>query len=105
MQAIRSQHNLNKIMEKEIITKLLSLLTDEQKEQDLIEIKDEDLDEGLRSFFLQYPILNFNYQVRESGKFELWKEKGGSIHLWEKHMGNDEWVIKNYQIKRVIGEL
>ncbi|WP_405350453.1 hypothetical protein [Nonlabens sp. Asnod3-H03] len=92
-------------MEKEIIKKLLSLLTDEQKEQDIIEIKDEDLDEGLRSFFSEFPILNVKYQVKESGKFELLKEKNGSIHLWEKHVGNDEWVVKNYQIKRLFGEL
>ena len=90
-------------MEKQIenrILKLLSLLTEEQKAKDIIEI-DERSNENLVSFLKNDGFLVFDYEIEYENLKPYISEKSGTINLWHKNF-NGTWTINLYYINRTI---
>ena len=79
---------------------LLSLLTDEQKASDLIQI-DESNDENLVAFLKNDGLLVFDYEIEYKNLKPYISEKFGNINLWHKNF-NGTWTINLYYINRII---
>jgi hypothetical protein len=82
------------------ILKLLSLLTEEQKTKDIIEI-DETNNENLVSFLKNDGLLAFDYEIEYENLKPFISEKSGTINLWHKNF-NGTWTINLYYINRII---
>lgn len=82
------------------ILKLLSLLSEEQKDKDIIEINESD-DENLVSFLKNDGLLVFDYEIDYENFKPYISEKSGTINLWHKNF-NGTWAINLYYIKRIL---
>ncbi len=82
------------------ILKLLSLLTEEQKTKDIIEI-DETNNENLVSFLKNDGLLAFDYEIEYENLKPYISEKSGTINLWHKNF-NGTWTINLYYINRIL---
>ena len=82
------------------ITSLLSLLSAEQKEKEIIEI-DETNDEKLVAFLKNDGLLTFDYEIEYENFKPSISEKSGTINLWYKDI-NGTWTINLYYINRII---
>ena len=82
------------------ILKLLSLLTEEQKAKDIIEI-DEGNNENLVAFLKNDGLLVFDYEIEYENLKPYISEKSGTINLWHKNF-NGTWTINLYYINRTI---
>jgi hypothetical protein len=87
--------NLEEINEK--IRIIRSFLNEKEINQDIVEVDNVDLIdylENIGSFSVQYETGN----IPQFGKFT---ELGGTTDLWYKDI-NDIWIIKNWEINRLI---
>lgn len=90
-------------MEQQIKNRILSLLTllsAEQKEKEIIEI-DETSDEKLVAFLKKDGILNVEYEIEYENFKPSISEKSGTVNLWYKNI-NGNWTINLYYINRII---
>ena len=82
------------------ILKLLSLLSEEQKDKDIIEINESD-NENLVSFLKNDGLLVFDYEIEYENFKPYISEKSGTINLWHKNF-NETWTINLYYINRIL---
>ena len=82
------------------ILKLLSLLSEEQKDKDIIEINESD-NENLVSFLKNDGLLVFDYKIEYENFKPYISEKAGTINLWHKNF-NGTWTINLYYINRIL---
>jgi len=85
---------------KKRILKLLSLLSEEQKDKDIIEINESD-NENLVSFLKNDGLLVFDYEIEYENFKPYISEKAGTINLWHKNF-NGTWTINLYYINRIL---
>lgn len=82
------------------IISLLSLLSAEQKEEEILEV-DETNDEKLIAFLKNDGILTFDYEIEYENFKPSISEKSGTINLWYKNI-NGNWTINLYYINRIM---
>ena len=87
--------NIDEIKEK--VTIIRSFLDEEQINQDIVEVDNEDLINYLEKIGSQ----TIQYETGIVHQLGSFTELGGTIDLWNKDI-NDIWIIKNYQINRLL---
>lgn len=93
---------MNQVL-KSKLTKLTTLISDDDKEKDIIEISDEIGNRDLIKYLKTIGSGEIEYEVINSFGTGSMKESGGKVSLWYKNI-NGYWTILNWQIKRLLTE-
>ena len=84
---------------KTIIEGLLSLLSDWQKEQDILELNLISENKEIIKYLNKTGTLEIKYEIINKKFQSVMQETGGVTHLWYKRQDNT-WIIKLWDIKR-----
>lgn len=87
---MQNRFDFNVQMENKIIDELLNLLSEEQLNNDIIEIPNGELSEDLELFFKEHPSMDYQYELKNKPRFGVWQEKGGNLTLWDYSTANKE---------------
>lgn len=85
------------------LTKVKSMISDEDKEKDIIVLSDEISNSVLIAHLESIGSIEIEYIVNNSSSGGYMKESGGKVSLWHKNM-NGNWTILNWQIQRLLME-
>ena len=85
------------------LTKVKALISDDDKEKDIIEVSDEADNRILIEYLESVGSGEVEYKVNNSSGTGCMKESGGKVRLWHKN-NNGNWTILNWQIKRLLSE-
>ncbi|MBD1263184.1 hypothetical protein HZY62_21535 [Maribacter polysiphoniae] len=85
------------------LTKVKTLISNEDKEKDIIELSDKIGNRVLIEYLEIIGSGEIEYIVDNSSNPGYMKESGGKVSLWHKNM-NGIWTILNWQIKRLLKE-
>lgn len=85
---------------REIINELLSLLNEEQKKEDIIEIRENE-NKKIFDFLEKNGFLNIHYTIENQPYQPIPTEKEASIDLWYKDI-NKTWKVNVFQINRLL---
>lgn len=84
---------------KEKVIKIISLLSDEQKTQDIVEIENNSTNHQIIDYLDSIGTEEINYEVTQKPHIGYIQEKGGKTYLWYKQ-SNGNWIIKLWEINR-----
>ena len=85
---------------KEIIKNLISLLTEEQKQKDIIELN-ETMDIEVVKFLTKIGAISYNYKIEHVSYEPNISEQSGNVNLWYKDI-NGTWIVKMDHLNRLI---
>ena len=85
---------------KEIIKNLISLLTEEQKQKDIIELN-ETMDIEVVKFLTKIGAISYNYKIEHVSNEPNISEQSGNVNLWYKDI-NGTWIVKMDHLNRLI---
>ena len=88
---------------KEKITKIYSLLSTEQKTEDIVRIEDNSENSQIIDYLESIGTEEFKYKVtyKKDPPVYIPRETRGDIYLWEKGL-DGTWIIQLWQINRII---
>ena len=85
---------------KENIKNLISLLTEEQKQKEIIELN-ETTDIEVVEFLSKIGAISYNYKIEHVSNEPSISEQSGNVNLWYKDI-NGAWLIKMDHLNRLI---
>ena len=88
----------NQLREK--VIKITSLLSAEQKSQDIVEIENDFINREIIDYLESIGTEEIDYEITQKNHTGYIQEQGGRTYLWYKQ-SNGNWIIKLWEINRV----
>ena len=82
------------------INHILSLLTDEQKNKEIVELENTPNNKIIFEYLNKIGAFGFKYKIEQEKRFRFLREEGGSLKLWYRDI-NGIWIIKLWVLKLI----